>query len=142
MAFGKLLAAIFGLLYVFFGVQSVSASTRNGWLFKNVSSGRGALFYLAVSHDLLAGLIFLWLASWEISNLIGRTIMLWLAHLALSGVMLGKFENTSEDGMSQEWGCIGKPICFLLGFYWYFLVFSGQVSLVDIWDWIEAFLDA
>jgi hypothetical protein len=142
MVLGKFLAALFGLLYLFLGVQSISADQRTGWLFRSVGTGRRNLFHLTVVHDLLVGGVFLWLASFEISNLIGRTIMLWLAHLAYTSVMLGKFEHTSDEGQLQNWGCIGKPIAFLLGTYWYFLVFSGEVSLIDIWDAIEAFLDA
>lgn len=142
MIFGKFLAATFGLLFLFFAVQSFSAGFRNGWVFKAVYFARRHLFFLTVGHDFLAGLTFLWLAAFEISNLIGRTLMLWLAHLAYTGVMLGKFEHVSDEGQLQKWGCIAKPACFALGTYWYYLVFSGQVSLVDIWDAIEAFLDA
>lgn len=141
MAFAKFFAAIMGLLYVFFFVQSVTASSRTGWFYRSVGSGNSLLYHLTTGHDLVVGLIFLWLAVFQTSNLLGRSVMLWLAHLSLSAVFLGKFENTSDEGELQRWGCIGKPICLILGCYWYYLVFSGQVSLVDIWDTIEAFLD-
>lgn len=142
MFFGKLLAAAFGLLYLFFAVQSVSAGIRNGWFFKSVGLGRRNLFFITVGHDLIVGFVFMWLASFEISNLIGRTITLLLAHLAYTGLFIGKFENENDEGQLQNWGCIGRPFCLILGGYWYYLVFSGQVSLIDIWDAIEAFLDA
>ncbi|MEW6712436.1 MAG: hypothetical protein AB1403_21645 [Candidatus Riflebacteria bacterium] len=142
MAFGKFLAALMGLLYLYFVVEAVTSHVRSGWLFNPVKSGRQLLYKLTVGHDFFAMLIFFWLTAFQISNLIGRTIMLWLAHWSITAVMIGKFESTSDEGELQQWGCVGKPICLLLGCYWYYLVFQGDVSLVDIWDWIEAFLDA
>jgi hypothetical protein len=60
----------------------------------------------------------------------------------MTAVFLGDFHSTDDEGNPQNWGCFAKPLLFILSFYWYYLVLVSGVSLVDIFDAIEAFLDA
>jgi hypothetical protein len=142
MIIGKFLAAVLGLLYLYFVVETFSGHVRNGWVFRSVTSKKRGLYFFLVGQDFAVALIFLWIAFFQTSYLYGRTTMLRLAHLAMTSVFLGDFQSTDDEGNPQNWGCFAKPLFFILSIYWYYLVLVSGVSLVDIFDAIEAFLDA
>ncbi|GAB4284772.1 MAG: hypothetical protein Kow0029_31430 [Candidatus Rifleibacteriota bacterium] len=142
MLFGKFIAAFFGLLYLYFVVEAFSGHVRNGWFFKSVSPTNKLLYNFTVLHDLLAGLLFLWIALTQVSFLFGRTIMLWLAHLAISAVALGKFDSEDDEGNPTNYGCIARPVLLVLGLYWYYLAVLEGISMLDVFETIVDILDA
>jgi hypothetical protein len=139
---GRFLAGILGLLYVYFFIEATaSGHVRKGWLFRNISSAEGALYYLIAGNDLFCGLVFLWLAFLQTSFLYGRTITLFFAHLAIVIVFLTDMRTTDSDGKHSNPGLVVKPILFGLAIYWFYLVLIAGVSLADVLEAIAEFFE-
>lgn len=138
MGAGNLFAGIFLLVYGFFFFQATSGK-RHGWFFRTVSSKNSPGFFnSAMANDGLATFLYFWLTFVERSNLIGRSTILWMAHLAFSSMILGEFIN-DEGG---HYGCFARPLLLLLGLYWYYLAAGPGVSITEILETLVEFLDA
>ena len=89
-------------------------------------------------HDAFAGLAFVWLAVFTQSYFYGRSITLWVAHITVTAAVITRF--TDEEGRSWKW--LGTPFLLLVGWYLYYLALVTGVALSEVWDFVEAFLDA
>lgn len=138
MEIAKFYAFCTGLVYCFFAIRAIKREERHAWVFRDMDSTRPLRFFPLVLHDLFAGLAFIWLAMFVNTYIYGRIITLWAAHFVVTLGVLTRF--TSEEGRSYAW--IGTPFCLAVGWYMYFLALIQGVSLADIFDLIELFLDA
>lgn len=137
MSAGNIFAGILFLVYGFLFVQALPGK-RQGWVFTSISSTAGPVFHAAMANDFIATIIYFWLTFVQQSTLIGRSTILWMAHFALTGTILGKFIN--DEGGS--YGCFARPVLLAFGLYWYYLAAGPGVSLTEIFETLEEFLDA
>lgn len=137
MSAGNFFAGILLLFYAYYLTRAI-AGNRQGWFFASVSSTNALVFNAVLINDSAATLIYFWLTFVQESALIGRSIILWLAHLAISGMILGQFIN-EDDG---RYGFVARPALFLLGLYWYYLAVGPGVTAAEILDTIGDFLDS
>lgn len=138
MGAGNFFAGLLFLYYSFFLVRSYFSHARKGWFFCNVSSTRALVYGMVMFNDLAASVISFYLTFIERSFVVGRSTILFLAHIAITWMILGEF--IGEDDKSYGW--LARPICLLLGLYWYYLAAGPGVSMEEILDAIAEFMDA
>jgi hypothetical protein len=136
MVVGKILAGVFGLLFIYFFIESVTSHVRQGWAFDSLESKRFKLFALINLQDLFLGLVFLWIAIFQTSYIYGRMAILWCAHMAVLYACLGEFVAENDSGKPMNVGCIGRPIVIALAIYFYYLGLIQGISLVEIFELI------
>lgn len=129
---------VFGLVYCYYAGLAFKTEERQGWLFRHVDSTRPLHFFPLVLHDAFAGLAFVWLAVFTQSYFYGRSITLWAAHITVTAAVITRF--TDEEGRSWKW--LGTPFLLLIGWYLYYLALITGVAISEVWDFVEAFLDA
>ncbi|MGM0601569.1 MAG: hypothetical protein ACQETH_17285 [Candidatus Rifleibacteriota bacterium] len=134
MVVGKILAGVFGLLFIYFFVESVTSHVRQGWYFDSLESKSFKLFALINLQDLFLGLVFLWIAVFQTSYVYGRMVVLWCAHIAILHACLGEFVAENKDGKPMNVGCIGRPLVIVMGAYLYYLGLVQGISLADIFE--------
>lgn len=135
---GNFFAGLFFIYHFVFLVFSQAAHNRKGWFFCSVGSTRTLIYAMVMLNDLTASLIYFYLTFIERSFVVGRSVILMLAHLAFTAMFLGKFEGENDS----SYAIIARPVCFALGLYWYYLAAGPGVSMEEILDMIGEFLDA
>ena len=134
----RFVCLIFGLVYCYYAGLAFKREERQGWLFRHMDSTQPLYFFPLVLHDAFAGLAFVWLSVFNQSYFYGRSITLWVAHIVVTGAVTGRFRD--EEGRSWKW--LGTPFVLVLGWYLYYLALVTGVALSEVWDFLEAILDA
>jgi hypothetical protein len=136
MVVGKILAGVFGLLFIYFFIESLTSHVRQGWVYDSIESKSFKLFALINLQDLFLGLVFLWIAVFQTSYIYGRMAVLWGAHMFVLHACFGEFVAENSDGKPMNVGCIGRPIRVTLAIYLYYLGLVQGISLAEIFELI------
>ncbi len=128
---GSFFPSILLLYYLFFLVKTWRDGKRQSFIFNPLS--RGKVYLAMVATDVAATLICLYIAVLESSFLIGRSVILFLAHLTWTWMLMGDFVGENDT----SWGVIGRPLCFALGLYWFYLAIGPGISFVEIMEALE-----
>jgi hypothetical protein len=119
VVFGKILALVSGIAFLFFLIKSFQSKVRVSFLSKKVTYSKPVKLMLLLLSDVISTVSFFYFLFFIKSYLIGRVALIWIANASFTGFLTIK-TDADDDTDDIAGAMVVRFLCLCLCFFTYY----------------------